>query len=67
MHLDGCFLEQFYFGYFSEWRLLKDSCKDMSLIYLEILGYTHFTFFTVTNFHGFFQVKVSMKSVSTRK
>ena len=27
-HFDGCFWEQLYFGNFSEWLLLNDSCKE---------------------------------------
>ena len=29
MQLDGCFWGQLYFGYISEWLLLKDNCKDI--------------------------------------
>ena len=47
MHQDGCLWGQLYFRNIPQWLLLKDSCKNISI--LEILGYTCFTFFTLTS------------------
>ena len=55
---DGCFWGQLYFRNTPQWLLLKDSCKDIFI--LEILGYTCFTFLTLTscqrgtNFYEYF-------------
>ena len=42
-----CFWRQLYFRKIPQWLLLKDSCKDIFI--LEILGYTCFTFLTLTS------------------
>ena len=59
MHLDGCFWGQLDFADIREWRLLKDSCKDIFI--LEILTVTHILCFQLWHhvkeervFMGFF-------------
>ena len=39
MHPDTCFWWQFNFGNFSEWLLLKDSCKDISKLHIFYISY----------------------------
>ena len=47
MHQDGCFWGQLYFRNIPEWLFLKDSCNNIFI--LNILGYTCFTFLTLTS------------------